>query len=64
MTKKKKPKTKRQLEEQIDQEKRIADYELSQLYYKLEGEKKKNSSNIGFLALVIFCLVVILIGWA
>lgn len=64
MTKKKKAMSKRDLEMQLEQEKRIADYEMSKLQHKLQGQKEKNSANIGIFALVIFCLVVILIGWA
>ena len=53
-----------QLEEQLKNEQRIAKYEINQLHYKLQGQKDKNSANIGLLALVIFCLAVIVLGLA
>jgi hypothetical protein len=53
-----------QLEEQLKNEQRIAKHEINQLHYKLQGQKDKNSANIGLLALVIFCLAVIVLGLA
>ena len=53
-----------QLEEQLKNEQRIAKYEINQLHYKIQGQKDKNSANIGFLALVIFCLAIIVLGLA
>ena len=53
-----------QIEEQLKNEQRIAKYEINQLHYKIQGQKDKNSANIGFLALVIFCLAIIVLGLA
>ena len=63
--KNKKPSKKEvELQEQLQNERRIAEYEMSRLEHKIQVQKDKNSANIGYLALVIFCLVVILVGLA
>ena len=64
MSDKEKSKKEIQLEEQLKNEQRIAKYEINQLHYKLQGQKDKNSANIGLLALVIFCLAIIVLGLA
>ena len=64
MKNKKVSKKELELQEQLQNERRIAEYEMSRLEHKIQGQKDKNSANIGYLALVIFCLVVILVGLA
>ena len=64
MKNKKPSKKELELQEQLQSERRIAEYEKSRLEHKIQGQKDKNSANIGYLALVIFCLVVIMVGLA
>jgi Flp pilus assembly protein TadB len=64
MSNKKKSKKEIELEEQLEKERRDAENEITRLQHKVQGQKDKNSANIGYLALVIFCLVVILFGLA
>jgi hypothetical protein len=64
MSSQEKSKREIQIEEQLKNEQRIAKYEINQLHYKIQGQKDKNSANIGFLALVIFCLAIIVLGLA
>ena len=64
MPEKKKTKKQIQLEEQLKTERRLANHEISQMHNKIKGQKEKNSANIGFLALVVFCLAIIVLGLA